>query len=186
MTVSTPINPFVFSLTGHVPALKNNREPVYGQDQNFFVANAAVERFYRQNESILIAQRDRQKDLEFIPMPRAAVLVVQLFYIAVTVPLPKADGDNGYTTIQELLQVPEMPHGILGIVEDDRQVQRGIFEVKVVKSRPAEGCRFYVWQDNGDPLAIQLFDWHVATGQRSAPGETPPDTGSVDELEISE
>lgn len=187
--ISSPYAPFEFVIPGHVPALKNNKDLAESEKGMILVANAAVERFYRKNETILKVQRERQNHLANIAMPNVAFLHVTLFYLAVTVPFPRADGDNGFTTIQELCQSDDQPHGILGIVADDKQILHGCFEVRRVKDRHFEGAIFYLWQDDGQDPAVQFYDnYNFVRSRRSEQpvGETAPDSSSVDDLDIRE
>lgn len=186
---ANPYAPFCFVIPGHVPALKNNKDLAEQGNRTILIANAAVERFYKKNEGILNIQRERQKHMAKIAMPSVAFLHVTLFYLAVTVPFPRADGDNGFTTIQELCQSPNQPHGILDIVDDDKQILHGCFEVKRVKDRHFEGAIFYLWEDDGQDAAIQFYDNYHFVRSRAAEqviGETAPDDGLVDDLDIRE
>ena len=153
---------------GGVPALKNRREPGYTEEGvRIFQKNKAVRSFLASIENALRTQVDR---LEFdrIPMPHKVAAWVDItFFLKAAHGIPRNDGDNAYTTIQETWQ-SSPKGGIAGVIDDDRQVLSAVWDVHTTAVESLQGAKAYLWVQDETSFRSQLLRFLAADEQRKS------------------
>lgn len=133
----TPDNPLILNFPGHVPALKNRKQPVRAGKKLKLVPNKVVRDFIRRIRPLIEGQWEGQ-GFSLLPVPsRIGIYVEIVFYRNNPKLLPNSDGDNAYTTLQELLAKL--------VIENDKQVGYGSFDVLYTSNRALEHARAYIW-----------------------------------------
>lgn len=130
-----------------VPALKNDRDLHYlANGQPIFAKNKEVVKFLRSAEQYLLPQV-HNNNYSVIIRPQRVRLWIDIYFFAANPAkaLPRRDGDNALTTLQETLQSPDKSSGICNLIEDDCQVGTGIFNVVYVPKKLFEGATIYLW-----------------------------------------
>lgn len=159
MNLPTPTNPIVLTFRGHTPALKNNKQPVIRNGRIVPMTNPGVKKWMRIAGDDAALQWQRQQDrLGFgtILMPHRVFVFVSVVFYATTVDtIAKSDSDNAYSTIQEMLQMPGQPGGVIGVFEDDRQVFRHVVDKEVTRHRKTQHANAYIWVVDTRPLIDQ-------------------------------
>lgn len=135
------------NISGHVPALKNDKTLV-GRDSGkpALISNTTVRVFYESFYTSGLKQLQRQ-GFDRIAWPLPVMIFCELwFFRADDIPIAASDADNAYTTLQELLgpRTKKHPH-YLGVVEDDKQIIDFRVRKMTVPSAIQQGGRLFIW-----------------------------------------
>jgi hypothetical protein len=140
-------NPLILNIHGHVPALKNEKLLKINTKSGkpVLLSNADVKVFIERVRSTYRPQFD------VIPFPvHVAVYAEFWFFVANQTNIAASDGDNAYTTLQELLQKPKKNAPYLHIMDDDKQVTAHHVETYAVRDAAQEGARLFIWAMSED------------------------------------
>lgn len=169
MKKPTAREPLLFSFTGEVPALKNNKDFVFdpGTQKTLVLSSADVEKFYNNNRPKLQTQWAMYKNDGYGTLAsscRMGIYAVFYRYSRSKTSIPVADTDNALTTLQEALQSPRsfgpgrFNKGVVSIVPDDRQYVSPHADVIIVTSKALSGAWVYVWCLDDRMSGQQLID----------------------------
>lgn len=161
MAYPSSLNPLVLNISGHIPALKNDKvlKTNTRTGKPVLLSNADVKVFLERVVSTLRTQVQRQ-DFDTIPFPmHTAVYAEFWFFVANETNIAASDGDNAYTTLQELLQKPKKNAPALLVMDDDKQVTTHHVETYAVRDRNREGARLLVWAMSDEEYADRDLMW---------------------------
>lgn len=164
MDLPSASNPYVLPLSLSVPSLKNNRDlRVLPSGRVMPAKNEVVRKFLFDVETRLLPLYPRSQ-YPTIPRPRLAGVWVDLHFYAANPKkaLPRRDGDNALTTLQEMLQTQDKSSGIFGFVEDDSQFGYGSYAVHYVQDRRLDGAVIYCWALEN---SLNIFQELIALGE---------------------
>lgn len=176
-------NPLVFKIEGQVPSLKNDKQLITTKEgKQKLIKSSAVRRFIKGVQGGLIRQKNDlpQEVLDSLPIEKEPVGVwVDLKFFS-RQPVPRNDGDNAFTMVQELLQTHDKPSGTLGIITDDRYVMLGSFSTQTVPHRDLAGAVVFVWKLGNGNTNDELFPFlRFRESYYESHKPTPSDISSV-------
>lgn len=151
ISLPTPEAPLKLLYPGHIPSIKNNRQPnISSKGKLVFQKNVEAQR-WMQSAKPLVATA-----WPYLPLPppvRIGGFVEMVFYRRDPTKLPASDGDNVATSLQETWKKT--------IVADDNQVGQFYWEIKYAPVRDVEHALVYLWVlDEDSPPIEQLIRFH--------------------------
>lgn len=171
MANPTPENPIVLNFIGHIPSLKNRKQPIRAGKKLKLVPNKVVRDFVNRMKPLLEGQWTKlaaEQGFSLVPLPqRIGVYAEIVFYRNNPKLLPNSDGDNAYTTLQELLAKL--------IIENDKQVGYGSFDVLYTSNRALEHASVFIWVRD-ETITGREESGRLNVQQRSQ-SQTPDDVG---------
>lgn len=183
----TVSNPLVLNFSGHIPALKNEKVPVTRKNgKPALVSNQTVQTFYKRVQGNCIDQMRRQ-GFDVIEWPQHVAVYAEFwFYVANKTNIAASDGDNAYTTLQELLQKSAKNKPYIHAIDDDKQVSAFHVETYAVHDKIKEGARLYVWTMEEEDYHDRLHMWEAFFRYlRKRAFDTPTEQEEVDFDEIT-
>lgn len=140
MKSSPTADSWVFTITGEVPSLKNERIHVVDGDRHFTRPNNEVQRFVQSAKTQLRRQIETNyPSFKVINMPVFVYMEIGVYTLN---DLPLKDNDNCYTTLQECLFTRNTEEG--PVLIDDRLVIHPDHPWKFVRNRDLTYSTIYV------------------------------------------
>ncbi len=147
LKLPTTADPLILNVSGHVPALKNEKIPITKKNgKPALISNQTVQVFYESFYSSGLRQVNRQ-GFSRIPFGTPIAVFCELWFFTVSESqIAPSDGDNAYQTLQELLMPSSKKHPYyLGVADDDKQVVDFRVRKYPVNNRQSEGARLFLW-----------------------------------------
>lgn len=166
---------------GSVPSLKNNRLPVDRKDgRRVYAKNPKVTQYITNNKGNLKRQYRKQG---YVTVPRDIPMAI--FVLFYQFGATGSDTDGGLSLIYDTLQVSEKPSGIVGAIEDDKQIISPQALRLEVNNVLFAGASVYLWSVAQKPVHTILDEMNRMAFQAYKKSRDLPNPVKIPEMLIS-